>query len=255
MPEFTCPACHAEIEPDLVERTGQAVCPFCGADLSQLALPASTIGDEPVETFDAGGPPPTGEVTRELVPAPTGSRIRIVESTAERLVLFIPAGGKNSGGLGCFALIWNLFMGVFTTLWIFGTVRGVKQDAPPPLLVIVPFFGLFWAIGLGMAWFWLKARFERTFLLLDHERIVVQRVLFGRKRLEETILGTASRAALVESYQQNERPVDRVEVTGAGGAAKFGTVLSDEEKDWLVDRINEFLGVRPDDDQDNDEQD
>jgi hypothetical protein len=244
MPEFTCPACHAEIEPDLVERTGEARCPFCGADLSDLGLPEPALNEGPGETLDVGGPPPSGESTRALPPVPTGSRIRVVESTADRLVLFIPAGGKNVIGLGCFALVWNLFMAVFTSLWIFGSVRGGNQNDPKSALVIVPVFSLFWVVGAAMAWFWLRARFERTFLLLDHGRIVIQQILLGRKRLKETALGAASRAALVESYQQNDRPVYRIEVTGVSGVAKFGTVLGDDEKDWLVDRINEFLGVR-----------
>jgi hypothetical protein len=253
MPEFRCPACQAEIEPDLVERTGEAQCPFCGADLSDLGLPEPALDEGLAETRDAAGPPPTGEPTRALPPVPAGSAIRVVESTADRLVLFIPAGGKNVAGLGCFALAWNLFMAVFTTGWIFGSVRGANQNNPPSPLVIVPVFSLFWVVGGAMAWFWLRARFERTFLLLDRERIVIQRILLGRKRLAETALGTASRAALVESYQQNDRPVYRVEVTGDRGAAKFGTPLGADEKDWLVDRINEFLGVRTEEVADDDE--
>jgi hypothetical protein len=243
MPDFTCPACHADIEPDLVERTGQARCPFCGADLSNLGLPEPAMADVPGEMPDAAETPPTGESTRALAPVPAGSRIRIVESTADRLVLFIPPGGKNLIGLGFFALVWNLFLTVFTSLWIVGAVRGVNQGPKAPLVEIIPFFGLFWAAGLGMGWFWLRGRFERTFLLLDRERIVIQRILLGRKRLDETALGTAPRAALVESYQQNDKPVNRVEVTGANKAAKFGTALGDDEKDWLVDWINDFLGV------------
>jgi hypothetical protein len=61
--------------------------------------------------------------------------------------------------------------------------------------------------------------------------------------MTETVLTDSSRAQLVESYQQNDVPVYRVEVNGAGRAAKFGTSLSDDEKHWFIETINQFLRV------------
>ncbi|MGE3315334.1 MAG: hypothetical protein AB7O26_09470, partial [Planctomycetaceae bacterium] len=52
-----------------------------------------------------------------------------------------------------------------------------------------------------------------------------------------------SRAALVESYRENENPVYAVSVNGTNRTDKFGTALSQEEKDWFVDSINGFLGA------------
>ena len=40
---------------------------------------------------------------------------------------------------------------------------------------------------------------------------------------------------------QNDVPVYAVAVNGTKRKAKFGTFLSQEEKDWLVDRINRHL--------------
>jgi hypothetical protein len=71
----------------------------------------------------------------------------------------------------------------------------------------------------------------------------MQKVLFNRKRVTETTLTLQSRAELVESYKQNNTPVYRIEVQGSSNSAKFGTALSGAEKDWVVDRINEFLDV------------
>jgi hypothetical protein len=94
-----------------------------------------------------------------------------------------------------------------------------------------------------MAWFWMKMKYERTFLLLERHRLVVQKVLFNRKRIHETTLMPDSRADLVEAYEQNDTPVYRIEVRGQDRPAKFGTALADDEKDWIVDRINDFLDV------------
>jgi uncharacterized Zn finger protein (UPF0148 family) len=262
MPPFVCPDCQAAIEADLIEKTGRAECPFCGGDLSTIGLPqrAATrashrAGDKSV--LDQGTSGGRGRITRPLPPLPKKSAIAVVESTPDRLVLFIPGGNKQSAGFGLFAVLWNGFMSVFTILMTTAILNDKGGDAPP-LAVLIPFLSLFWGIGLGLAFFWLKFNFERTIILLDRDRIVIQKTFFGRKRLDETSLGPKSRAELVESYRQNDIPVDRVEVRGDSGTAKFGTALGEQEKNWLVDRINEFLGVpsaatdEVDDDEDDD---
>lgn len=259
MPELICPECRAEIAFDPDDPASSGKCPSCGADVDARDLAEAGPGDEagPLEQMTEQGSA-ADEIVKPLPPPPAKSGIRIVESSDDRFVLFIPAGGKGATGIGCFALIWNGFMVVFTTgvLGSFMNANGQKEGAAVFLAVIT----LFWAIGLGFAWFWAKLRFERTLLLLDRERIVVQRMLFGRKRMAETVLDATSRAELVESYQQNGHPVYRIEVSGNGAAAKFGTGLSDDEKNWIVDRINEFLGLPTaaaleDDDRDDDDPD
>ncbi|MSR56205.1 MAG: hypothetical protein EXS05_00790 [Planctomycetaceae bacterium] len=255
MAEFTCPTCRAEIEPDLIEKTGRAECPFCGTDLSALGLPEPAVVDVPdlpAAAVDGGEPDESGrrpelDANPHTLPKPPEkSLIRVVESSGDRLVLFIPGGGKQSGVVGCFALIWNGFMGLITPAMLVGILKDKGGDAPS-LWLVISFLSLFWAVGLGMEYLWLKMKYERTLLLLDRERVAVQKKFFNRKRLHETVLGPDSRAELVESYQQNDTPVYRIEVRGTPAAAKFGTALGDDEKNWLVDRINEFLGVSVDD--------
>src|SRR5262245_25036648 len=120
MSDFHCPECNASIEPDLIERTGQAECPFCRADLSALGLPeaepaAVAVADDAVSLAAV-----TGQITRPLAELPAKSRITIVDSSPDRMVLYIPAGGKHATALGCFAVIWNGFMVVFTSAMIGG---------------------------------------------------------------------------------------------------------------------------------------
>jgi hypothetical protein len=165
-----------------------------------------------------------------------GSKIQVVERAPDRLVLFIPGGGSGAAGLGCFAVVWNGFMTFFTAMMFAGGVAG------RPLLGIFAFLGLFWAVGLGMAWFAIKMKFERVMLLVDPAHAVIQKTLFGRVRTDEADLARGSSAELVESYQQNDRPIYAVTINGVGRNLKFGTPLSNPEKDWIVDRINEVLG-------------
>ncbi|MGE3316905.1 MAG: hypothetical protein AB7O26_17450, partial [Planctomycetaceae bacterium] len=190
-----CPSCRADLEADLVASTGRAECPFCGADLAGVEFPA-----EP----EFIPPPPTDETTEETNdspveedveespsvlavdrPIPPGSRIQIVESTGERRVFFLPAGGKT-GGIGFFAVVWNGFMLVFTT----AMAAGFKQKGgDAPIVVLILFLALFWSVGLGFVYVWVRMRFTRTFLLLEREQFVVQRILFGKKKITETYIG------------------------------------------------------------------
>src|SRR5262249_32651032 len=150
---------------------------------------------------------------------PKESAIRVVESSDDRLVLFIPGGGKQTGGLGCFALVWNGFMFFFTSLAIVDLLNpGAQQKAPPAMACLL--LSLFWLVGLGIGWIWIRMKFLRTFLLLERERIIIQEILFGRRKLKETILTSESRAGLVESFQQNDVPVYRIEVAGSNGTAR-----------------------------------
>jgi hypothetical protein len=238
MPEFVCPLCHAAIDPDLLTTVGQVDCPFCAADLSSLCSPADATDSKNAEEIWVDDP----DQTRRLPPIPKDSKIKVIESHADRLVLYIPGGGMHARGIGCFAVLWNGFMCLFTVPALAGLLRDEAGNAPP-FWGIAAFLGVFWAVGLGMACFWLKMTYGRTFVLLERQRLVVQYVLFSRKRVQETLLLPDSRAELVESYQQNDTPVYRIEIRGKDKTGKFGTALSPAEKDWIVDRINEFLNV------------
>jgi hypothetical protein len=244
MPQLACPECRAEIKPDLVDDLGHVECPFCRHSWSLLELPQASCDLAARERSPGVSTAISGSTSAlNLPPLPAGSPIKVAEATDDRLVLYIPGGGKSASGLGCFALAWNGAMCLFTAIIVGGVLWGNQNDAPAGLGMLA-FLGLFWAVGLGVAAFWVKMKYERTFLLIDRDRFVIQRVLFNRKRIEETHLASDSRAALVESYQQNDDPVYRIEVQGSLRAAKFGTALAQSEKDWLVDRINDFLGRR-----------
>lgn len=242
MPELNCPECHASVNPDLVDDKGALECPFCGHGWSLLELPQSqcapAISDAALDDFYGG----TGTTSTKKVPEPPrGSAIKTVEATEDRLVLYVGPGGVQAKGLGCFAALWLGFMTIFTPPWFIGLAQGNANNGPS-MLGLVAFLALFWTIGLALGWFWMKMKYERTFLRVERDRIVVQKVLFNRKRIDETYLTPDSRAALVESYKQNDDPVYRIEVPCTNRTAKFGTALGDKEKDWLVDRINDFLG-------------
>ena len=71
--------------------------------------------------------------------------------------------------------------------------------------------------------------------------LVIKTELFGREKFKEFPLDEGSLATLVVACLQNDVPVYAVAVNGTKRKAKFGTFLSQDEKDWLVDRINRHL--------------
>ncbi len=234
MPARICPTCRADLEDDLVASTGSAVCPFCGADVS--AMYAETPGTDAEWSLDSSTTADNRIGALDERP-PRDSKIEVVESSSERFVVVVPPGGKSAAGIGCFAVAWNGFMTVFTSFLVAATVGG-QDDVPVFAYLLV---GLFWIIGLGFAYAWVRASYMKTFLLLERDRLAVQRVLFGTKWVRKTKLTAESRARLESSYSENDNPVYHVQVDGDGRSESFGLRLGDDEKEWFVRRINGFL--------------
>ena len=117
-----------------------------------------------------------------------------------------------------------------------------EGDGPPPTWVIVPFISIFWLVGFGMAYIALKMKFESLMLCLEPNRMSLQRTFFDKKKLSHIRIEEHSRAMLETSYSENDIPVYRIEIEGAARTEKFGTALQREEKRWIVDTINRFLG-------------
>ena len=225
MHSLTCPECRASLDADAIESTGVWECPYCGKPLPETQEESIAIrprGDAVVATNE--------QAISDSAPA--GSLIEVHEASDERLVIFVPPGGKGASGLGCFATMWNLFNVVFTTMWL---------SARPKDAAALAFIGFFWLVGIGLLIGWVKLKYERTLLLVEPSRVVVQHILFGRKRQKETELFSKSRATLTEAYSQNDVPVYSVAIEGKERTIRFGTSLSNAEKDWLVERINALI--------------
>src|SRR5262249_26480859 len=119
--QLACPQCRAAINPELVDDAGRVECPFCNHEWSLLEeTPECGIPAPQAREASAG----SESLSKKLSPPPAGSLIRIVEALEDRLVLYIPGGGKAATGLGCFALAWNSFMCLFTVPMIWGYLRG-----------------------------------------------------------------------------------------------------------------------------------
>jgi len=216
-----CPRCGTEIAPegDMLPD----VCPECGEDLEQ---------ERPARPFDA-------PVDYQLFEPPADSRIEIIEAANDRLMLSIPGGGKGANALGCFGAAWLSITALITFLVGFAGMK--EQNIEGNVWMPVLLMGIFWLIGLVMVGFAVRIKYTRGYLFLSKDRAVHQRILLGRKKNSEVALDASSYAHLVESYQENDNPVYRIEIRGAEGKIGYGTGLDAGYKLWYVETINRFI--------------
>jgi hypothetical protein len=229
MPKYFCPRCGATLAEDFLAAAGAEFdCPKC-RQLIRLDVVAPELA-----RAAAAAP---GDAEEAVVETPPGGRVQC-RVVGQQLVLFVPPGSsKEVRAIGCFAAVWLGFMGAFTAVAMFG--GKLPADG---ILVALLFLAVFWGIGLTMLYFWYRGRYGKTYVLVERDRLVVRFVLGKREKIKEYVLNGNSRADLVESYKQNERPVYLVSVSTAARPAKFGTFLAWEEKAWIAERINRHLG-------------
>lgn len=234
-PSYFCPRCGAMLDGDFLATAGEELdCPECDQPVRRDAVMRGTAGPSEPE-------PAASDLQPESdAEAPPGGRLdcRLID---RQLVIYIrPGTNRTVRAIGCFAVMWLGFMAVFTGIMV-GAGAGLP-DLPGSLFFLL-FLGVFWAVGLGMFYFWIRGRFGKTYVLVEPGRLVMKTDLFGRESFKEYPLLVGSRAELAEAYSQNDRPVYKIVVPTARRSVGFGTFLSDEEKEWLVARINRHLGV------------
>lgn len=239
---ITCPSCRASLEPDEIDRTRRE-CPLCSASLANLDL--SEVEDQLADESDtiAGQPRPQphrdSENASDTALNSPERQVEIIERSTDRLVVHLPPSTAGSGGIGCFALMWNGFMAVFTAIMLSALWNARRIE-----MFLMLFLSVFWLVGIILVVAWFRMRFTRHYLLLEKGRLVIQRKFLGTSNRELT-LTTASQATLEEIYAVNDVPVYAVAVHGEGRKESFGTGLPPTDKEFLASEINAFLGVSP----------
>lgn len=212
---LACPACGGG--PGVISSPAAddvIVCAKCGTAASALEWSARASAQKLIGKADE--PPASTKITREGDPSGTIS-------------WRIPASGK-SGGMMFFAAFWCGITAVISGGFLFA-----KKGPEGALAVgIVLFFALFWAIGLGMAYAACRNKYARHRLTVDRDRITLRRELFGRDTEQRLSTSTVESIAAVEFYQSNYQPVHGIEIRAPRGKLRFGSMLTEEEKAWLV---------------------
>ena len=224
-------------------KEGKLVCPDCGAKAGQL--PAQW--DQVMECHACGAKASLPEWVAkdglahgraDLPPATT--KIRREGDGLGGAVWHIPAGGK-SGFFFIFAAFW---LGITVTVSgsaLFSILtKGISKGEEADWLLI-PFFGVFYAVGFGMLYVAIRQKFMKHRLTVSGGEVRLAKEMFGRIKEKSLGAGTVKSVAQKEFYQQNYKPVYGIEIKGSGGKLRFGSTLTLEEKAWLVADVKECV--------------
>jgi hypothetical protein len=165
-------------------------------------------------------------------PAQTKIERKPVSDT--EVVFYIPAS-RRWGGILFFSIFWNAVSWTILLAFLLG---GKASHAPPFALAIITLFPL---VGIGMGYAALRTRFAVHLLYLGPDRIRLQRQFFAHKKNFDLATSRVTSVRKVQFYQQNYQPVYGVAIKSPDGKIRFGSILTDDEKNWLCWEIREFV--------------
>ncbi|HUT13758.1 MAG TPA: hypothetical protein VMY42_24935 [Thermoguttaceae bacterium] len=165
---------------------------------------------------------------------PPGDRVQcFVEG--DRMAMSISAGSNALvRWLGVFLVTWFSFMAAFT---VHDVLFGSEEGIGGTIVLAAAWVGWFCTVG-----YWILARFGKTAVLMAPECLILRFELFGVWWRREHRLTGFSKAKLVVAHTRNEEPVYAVSIATADEHPRFGAFLTQPEKEWLVRRINRYLG-------------
>ena len=138
-----------------------------------------------------------------------------------------------------FSLAWLSITAIVSGTFLFTFLSGGKSEGNMPEWLLIPFFGIFWAVGLGTLYTGLHNMLARHRVSVGGGRLTLRREMLGRvseKSLSCTGITTLEQR---EFYQQNDQPVYGIEIKGVEGKIRFGTTLEEAEKALLVVELTE----------------
>jgi hypothetical protein len=227
-------------------KDGKLFCPDCGAKAGRL--PAEW--DRVMECSSCGAKASLPEWVAkdgtyhgraDLPPAAT--RIRKEGDGIGGTIWHIPAGGKYVFFL-FFAALWLGITVLVSGGFFIAILSGGEIEGNMPVWVLIPFSGIFYAVGFGVLYAGLRQKYMRHRLTVSGGGVAFQSEMFGRKKEKSLPSGTVKSIAQKEFFQQNYTPVYGIEIKGTGGKLRFGSTLTEDEKAWLVADLKDSVFVR-----------
>ncbi len=201
----------------------------------------------------------TSMVKPDAIPrvSPPAKPLSTLQVQGNVLTLILPRGGPKA--LGCFLLIfsllWNGVVGAFlvnTAMSYFksgslnlkteegGTISGLYA-----VLFLIPFV----LAGAGMACAAIYIWLCQCSLVMDHERGLYRREIFGLKFDRKFEMASIKAIKRVMVYLQNDVPVHGIGILRRstdekqeplGSRIYFGSSLPEDEKEWLIGELHSF---------------
>ena len=170
-------------------------------------------------------------------PKPPGSRVEFRQNGPEQIAFYLPPAERSGWIPWIFApVIWSAITLPYF-LWVLATMGPNALWRPSSLFISL----LVVAAGLGLTYAVVRYFFSSTWLELNPERICFRRTLFGRNRSRNIPLAEVKRVWKVAFYSINYQPVYGIEIKARRRKIRFGSSLSEDEKNWLCWEIGEFV--------------
>ncbi len=223
--DLACPECGAVAGALPQSWDTLMICPSCGTRASLSEWAADSTPDKKVWISDQ---------------PPAGTKIRRESLGLETVIWNIPAVGKF-GFFMFFSVFWLLITGTVSGGFLFAFLTGGKIEGDGPMWILIPFFGIFWAVGLGMLYAAFRQKYMKQSVTFGSDQITLRKELFGKTSEKSLSRSSISSVSQKEFYQQNYKPIYGIEIRGADGKLRFGSALTAEEKIWLVTDFNRVL--------------
>lgn len=177
----------------------------------------------------------------EVTQKPADSLVQL-EQRAEGLRLIVPPRGiwKGSMGLFFFAILWNVFMGVFTTIFF---LPGTKRDVTIGMFLLI--ISGFWLVGIGMLVAAINLGRRRAELTVAGNRLSLRTEgIFGVKQREWSRNEITAIRAGASGMEVNNRPVMELQIHPVTGK-KFGVLAGRNEQElrWMATELRRVLKV------------
>ncbi|NER80624.1 MAG: serine/threonine protein kinase [Leptolyngbya sp. SIO1D8] len=167
----------------------------------------------------------------QLRKKPAGSRVQLTRRRQHLSLKIPPIGFRGEATLiAFFALFWN-------SILLISTIGALSEKGITSILFLLPF----WAVGLGTLGMFLNALVGRAALEIERDRFVLTRQILSWERVVEGNTHDLEGVDLRTVYTQNDRPVKAIVLHEGTRVHRFGTLLSDSEKQWLVSEIETFI--------------
>lgn len=176
---------------------------------------------------------------------PKRATAELTESPGGISVTLPPRGFvKGSKGLGAFAIVWLVFIGVFSAFWV-AAANGTKSS----LVLLFPMLicGVFWLVGFGMLFGAIRSGRRRGLIDATAGELVITRQSVGRPKVDGWTADEIDRVVVGPSGTTiNDKPVLELQVhLAAGGKRGFFPERRDDELRWLAAEIAHALGKGP----------
>lgn len=226
---LTCPRCQRRFKP-FVDKPPESFseltdvrCPKCG-NVFRF--------DEGIKSEEDAKANPPGPFEK-----PLESRIELV--TEEGAWVYKIPRGRTPMALILVAAFWNLISWPIA----FGMFAGKLESSAHTTLKDYLIMPLFPGVGLVLIYAVLRMGWATHRLTLGPQTVRLRRKVILSKEYEVPVAGI-TQVHKKEFYSENYKPVYGIEIIAGSRKIRFGSILTEGEKNWLCWQIREFARQR-----------